>query len=240
LQALPQGIDPPTTRSTAPPDKRRIRRELVLSCFVAGVSPFLIFVLLRPSFAELPCLLAAALPPALLEAALYARYRQLNPLCTISLAALALTALCAALGDSMRLLLAKESLVTGVLGAGFLYSLSSRRPAYYYLTRQFLLGDSPARAALYDFAWKAVPQMRIALLNSTLVWGLAYFGELLLVAVLVYSAPHELALLVGRILFYTTTVGLVGWTASRMRRVRRRIEAAMRSSDRSAYGVHPG
>ena len=224
----------------APPNTRRVQRELVVSVLIGAIAPFVVFTLLRARFAEVPCLLAAALPPALREAATYARYRWFDPLCAISLAALALGTVFAALGDSADILLAKEALVTGVIGAGFLLSLSQRRPAHYYLGRQFMLGNSPERAALYDFAWKAVPQMRVALMTSTLVWGAAYSGGLILATVLIYWAPAEIGLIVCRTVFYATTLGLIVWTERRMRRVRRRIEAAMRSPDRSAYGAHPG
>jgi hypothetical protein len=224
----------------APPDARRVQRDLVVSMLIGAIAPFLVFTLLHARFAEVPCLLAAALPPALREAETYARYRWFDPICAVSLAALLLGTLFAALGDSADILLAKEALVTGVIGAGFLFSLSQRRPAHYYLGRQFMIGNSPKRAALYDFAWKAVPQMRSALMTSTLVWGAAYSGGLFLSTVLIYWTPTEFGVSAGRSVFYATTLGLIVWTERRMRRVRRRIEAAMRSPDRSAYGAHPG
>jgi Flp pilus assembly protein TadB len=240
LQAQPRGVEAPTLPAKAPSNTRRVERELIVSTLIGAIAPFVVFALLRARFAEVPCLLAAGLAPALREAATYARYRRFDPICAISLAALSLGALFAALGDSADILLAKEALVTGVIGAGFLFSLSQRRPAHYYLGRQFMIGNSPARAALYDFAWKAVPQMRAALMTSTLVWGAAYSGGLLLSTVLIYWTPTEFGLSVGRSVFYATTLGLIVWTARRMRRVRRRIEAAMSSPDRSAYGAHPG
>ncbi|HEY2734167.1 MAG TPA: VC0807 family protein [Polyangiales bacterium] len=225
----------------APSDSaRRIRRELLTSILVGGVGPYVVYVLLRPHYAEVPSLIAGSLLPTALELASYLRHRRLDPLSTLNLAALGLTILLAATGGSARFLLVKESLVTGAVGIWFLSTLTDRRPAHYYLGRQFAAGNDPERVARYDFAWKAVPQMRDALTTSTAVWGAVYCAELVVRLFLAYLLPTEVVLVVGPLVFYATTLGLIAWTVRRMRRVRRRIQAAMKAPDSLVYDQRIG
>jgi hypothetical protein len=218
---------------------RRIRRGLFTSIVVGAIAPYVVFVLLRPRYSELVALVAAALLPATLELLSYHRHRRLDPLSLLNLAAFGVMIVFAAIGGSDRLLLG-ESLVSGAIGLWFLLTLSDRRPAHYYFGRQFVAGNDEERVARYDFAWKAVPQMRDALTTSTAVWGGVYCAELIARLFLVYLLPTELALVVGPLVFYTTTLGLIAWTVRRIRRVRRRIEAAMKAPESLVYGARIG
>lgn len=210
---------------------RSIQRRLLVGILVGGIGPFVAFMLLRPYLDAVLSLLIAALLPASMELASLARHRQIDPLSTLSLSALSVAVLLAAIGGIGQVALAKESLVTGAVGAGFLMTLSWRRPAHFYLARQFVTGNDRERVIRFNFAWKAVPVMRDALRASTTVWGIAYLAELSLHLVLMAVLPRQVVLVAGPLLLCATTLFLIAWTIRRMRRIRKRVRYAMDSAD---------
>lgn len=133
----------------------------------------------------------------------------------------------ATLGGSARLILVRESLVTGAIGAGFLVSLLFRKPAQFYLGRQFVTGNLPDRVLRYNAAWDAVPYMRVALRTTTAVWGIAFLLEVAVRVVLVFHVSTRQALAIGPIVFYGMMLTVIAWTVFYVRRTRPRIDAAL-------------
>jgi hypothetical protein len=218
---------------------RRVATEIVVSILVGGVAPYVAYVLLRPRFDEVPSLLFGSLFPAMLEVVSFARHRRLDPVSTLNLAALGISAVIAMTGGNARFMLMKESLVTGVIGAGFLVSLLLRRPAHFYLSRQFATGNLPERLLRYNAAWDAVPYMRTVLKTTTAVWGIAFLLEVAVRLALVLRLPTRQMLAVGPLIFYAMILSVVGWTVFYVRRTRPRIEA-MLPRDTKGLATHDG
>jgi hypothetical protein len=218
---------PAVTRVASDPVPRRVATEIVVSILVGGVAPYVAYVLLRPHFEEVPSLILGSSFPAVLEVVSYARHRRFDPVSTLNLAALAVSAVIATLGRSARFILVRESLVTGAIGAGFLVSLLFRKPAQFYLGRQFVTGNLPDRVLRYNAAWDAVPDMRVALRTTTAVWGIAFLLEVAVRVVLVFHVSTRQALAIGPIVFYTMMLTVITWTVFYVRRTRPRIEAML-------------
>ncbi len=184
-----------------------------------------VYMLLRPHADEVPSLLVGALLPIAWEIVSFARQRHLDPLSTLNLVALGMSIALAFTGGSARLLLVKESFVTGAVGAAFLFSLLGRRPAHYYLGRQFVTGNVPARVARYEASWDVSPTMRRVLRTSTAAWGVVMILELALRLTLVFRFSTEQMLVLGPVVFYAVTGGLIAWTVGYTRRKRPAIDA---------------
>jgi hypothetical protein len=218
---------PAVTGVASDPVARRVATEIVVSILVGGVAPYVAYVLLRPHFEEVPSLILGSSFPAVLNVVSYVRHRRLDPVSTLNLAALAVSAVIAALGGSARLILVRESLVTGAIGAGFLVSLLFGKPAQFYLGRQFVTGNQPDRVLRYNAAWDAVPDMRVALRTTTAVWGIAFLLEVAVRVVLVFHVSTPQALAIGPVVFYATMLTLIVWTVSYVRRTKPRIDAML-------------
>lgn len=227
---------PPMTdkveRSTT--SRRRIAAEIVVSILVGGVAPYVAYVLLRPTLAEVPALMIGAMFPAALELVSLARHRRLDPLSTLNLVALAVSVALVASGGSARFILIKESLVTGAIGVGFLASALLARPAHFYLSRQFMTGNLPERVARYNLAWEKVPYMHTVLRTTTVVWGAAFVIEVVVRLVLVFRLSTQQMLAVGPILFYAMLLAVIVWTVAYARRARPRVVAMLEQAQASA------
>jgi hypothetical protein len=206
--------------------RARVTREILASVLVGGVGPYVVYSLLRPHETEVGSLIAGGLLPVAWELVSLARHRRLDPVSTINLVALAVSIAIAFTGGSARMLLVKESFVTSGVGAGFLASLLlGRRPAHYYLARQFVTGNVQASVERYEASWERSATMRASLRTTTAVWGGVMLLELVARLWLVSRLTTEEMLVVGPLVFYATTGLLIAWTVSFSRRKRPKILA---------------
>lgn len=203
--------------------KARVTREILASVLVGGVGPYVVYALLRPHASEVTCLLAGGALPMLWEVVSFARHRRLDPVSTLNLLALGVSIVLAFSGGSARVLLVKESFVTGAIGAGFLLSLLARRPAHYYLARQFITGNVPGAVERWELSWQRSPKMRGVLRTTSAVWGALMVLELLIRLALVFNLTTEEMLVVGPLVFYGTTGIVIAWTVTYTRRSKAQI-----------------
>ena len=206
---------------------RRVAGEILISIVVGGVAPYVAYVLLHPYLAEVPALLIGGLFPAAVEVVSFLRHRRLDSVSTLNLAALGVSVLLAATGGSARLLLVKESLVTGAIGSWFLVSAFLPRPAHFYLSRQFVTGNLPERVARYNAAWIAVPYMHTVLRTTTTVWGIVFVVEMVVRIILVFRLSTPQMLVAGPVIFYGMTLAVIAWTVVYARGARPRIVALL-------------
>ncbi len=213
------------TAGSEVPSKTSITRELVASVLVGGVGPYVVYTLLRPHASEVASLLAGGLLPTAWEVVSLVRHRRLDPVSTLNILALGVNIALVCTSGSARMLLVKESFVTGAIGAAFLLTLLGRRPAIYYLARQAVTGNVQANVERYEDAWVRAPTMRWMMRAMTAVWGGVMLSELGLRIAMVLLLTIEQMLVVGPIVFYGITAALALWTARLARRHRPRIKA---------------
>src|SRR5437879_215724 len=100
----------------APAAPRAWGRGLLLDLLISGVCPVLLYLLLNPRLGEVPALILSGLPPAGFAVLTFLRNRHIDAISGVVLLGIVLTLGATLLGGSARLILMRDSLVTGVLG----------------------------------------------------------------------------------------------------------------------------
>lgn len=124
-----------------------------------------------------------------------------------------------------KLLLIRESFVTGALAVVCLSSLVWPRPLLFFIGRDFSTGHDPVKIAEFNALWGR-PGARRIFRVMTIVWGLGWLGEFLLKVVLVLTLTIPQVLIVGPIESNGITIALILWTIRYANESRRRGEAA--------------
>jgi hypothetical protein len=107
------------------------------------------------------------------------------PMLALSLAGFAI----ALVTGSERFLLAKESVLTALVGCWFLGSLWSARPLTYVLTRPLLEGRFQQKRRSWEALWAGEPRFRRIWRVSTVMWSVAMLLDAILRVVLAYTLP---------------------------------------------------
>jgi len=132
-----------------------------------------------------------------------------------------------------KLLLIRESFVTGALAIVCLASLAAPRPLLFYIGRDFSTGHDPARVTEFNALWER-PGARRVFRVMTVVWGLGWLAEFALKVVLVLTLTIPQVLVVGPIESNGITIALILWTIRYANESRRRGEAAERAERAAA------
>jgi hypothetical protein len=126
------------------------------------------------------------------------------------------------LGGGPRLLLIRESFVTGAAGLALLVSLVLPKPLGYYFAQQLLTGNDPQRRAGFAAFWH-YPSFRRGIVGGTIFWSLLLLAEFSLRVVLVFTLPTIVVLAVSPIVFNALIVGgivvSVIWGRNLVRRI---------------------
>ena len=149
------------------------------------------------------------------------RRGQVDPISILVLIGIVADGVALLLGGSPRLLLIRESFVTGAFGVACFISLLLPRPLMFYFGRYFIAGTDPRRQARFNASWQ-LPEVRFSNRLITSVWGSAFVGELILRVILIYNASPATVLVVSPILIGAVTVGTMIWTFRYAHRVRTR------------------
>ncbi len=152
--------------------------------------------------------------------------RHVDEFALVTLIFLALTAIVTLIGaHSVRLLLVKDSAVTGLFGVLCLVTLAAPRPMMFYFGRRFATDGTKQSVAWWNGLW-VLAGFRRALRNMTLVWGLAYVIEALVRIGLSYLLPTGSMVVVNPTLAYGILGLLAAWTIACAKRTRAKLEAA--------------
>jgi len=159
------------------------------------------------------------------------RERQMDPIAVMVLLGILVDGVALALGGSPKLLLVRESFVTGAFGlACFASLLLMPRPLMYYFGRFFMAGNDPARRRRYDASW-AFPEVRRGQRWVTALWGVVFTGELALRLIFVYwLAPAEV-LVVSPLVLGILTIAAIAWSLAFAARMRQRILPRLLAAD---------
>lgn len=118
----------------------------------------------------------------------------------ISLVFVALTLAVSAIGPhDARLLLAKDSFITGLFGVLCLATLAAPKPLMFYFGRKFATDGTPEAVAWWNGLWE-FPGFRRVQRNLTIGWGAAYVVEAAVRVVLVYSLSRAVMVTVNNVL----------------------------------------
>ncbi|WP_144143030.1 VC0807 family protein [Paraburkholderia sp. BCC1884] len=203
----------------------KLRPGFVLELAVNFLLPWLAYKLALPRLGETGALIASAVPPIVWSLIELVRFRRVDALSVMVVAGIVLSVAAMALGGSPRVLLLRESLVSGAVGVVFLLSLPLRRPLIFYLARATVAREMEGGAAHFEALWEARPGLVSAMRRMTLVWGVGLTGETALRAWMALSWPVERFLVVSPFIGYGIYGGLALWTLWYRKSMRGRAEA---------------
>ncbi|WP_035799197.1 VC0807 family protein [Kitasatospora mediocidica] len=202
------------------------------------VAPIVIYNQLHAhGVGDFTALLLSGLGPVLDIAVYLAWHRRVDEFAIVSLVFVALTAVVSLVGPhDARLLLVKDSFVTGLFGVLCLVSLAAPRPLMFYFGRKFATDGTAAAAAWWNGLW-VHPGFRRIQRNLTIGWGVGYLAEAALRIALVYTLSTGAMVTVNNVLPYAVTGGLVLWTITYAKRAQARDAAA--AAARAAAPAEP-
>jgi hypothetical protein len=194
----------------------RFIAELVVNLFL----PWLCYRFAEPRWGEFAALVVSSVPPLLWSLGELAWHRRIDALSVLVLGGIALSVAAMAAGGSPKLLLVRESLLSGLIGVLFLASLLSPKPLIYHLARATVLREDAERAEAFE-EWWAEPSARRAVRTMTFVWGLGLTGEAALRSWLAWEWPPERFLAVAPTMGYVVLGLMFAWTFWYRRRLHR-------------------
>src|SRR6201996_3930508 len=167
----------------------KLRPAFLLELAVNLLLPWLAYRLAMPHWGETGGLIASAVPPVVWSLVELARFRRVDALSLIVLLGIVLSIGAMALGGSPRMLLLRESLVSGAVGVAFLLSLPMPRPLIFYLARATVAREMAGGAAHFEALWRERPGLAPAMRTMTLVWGVGLTAETALRAWMALTWP---------------------------------------------------
>jgi hypothetical protein len=185
--------------------------SLLLEMVVNFVLPWLCYRFARASMEETAALMVSAVPPILWSLFTVIRFRRLDAVSLLVLGGILLSFLAMLCGGGPRLLLLRESLITGVIGLVLLISLLFPRPLMYYMAESTASKHSPEEVGRFELLWEK-PRFVHCMYLMTTVWGVGLVCEAIIRAILAWTIPTERFLLISPIVSYGVYLGLMGWT----------------------------
>lgn len=180
---------PAQERSTGqvPPEKRK--RAVAGMIGIDLVLPFAIYYGLRLAGAD-PwlALMLGAVGPLVRIAVTTVRTRRIDRLGVFTLSVLAIGTAVGMFSADPRLLLARESWLTALIGFWILISLAGRRPILFEATIAVMPADA---ATQWEHDWGTNPFFRKIFRTMTLAWGIAFILDAVARVIMAYTLPID-------------------------------------------------
>jgi intracellular septation protein A len=139
----------------------------------------IVYYVLVPHFSSSSIwpVLGASLVPAASNLVNFARRRSIDIVGLIILLGMVVGLVPAAFGGSQRLLLVRESFVTGFIGLVLVISpFVMRKPIFYYVMREFLTANDSLPEKHFEILWRTA-YFRRGIRWVTVAWGALLLGE---------------------------------------------------------------
>ena len=196
-----------------------------LDLAVNFLMPWLLYRASRPHVDETHAIMISASAPMVWGLVQFARSRKIDFFSILSLCGIAVSFAIFALGGSPKVLLVRESLITGATGLLFLVSALIGRPLMFELFRGILgsmPGEKPARARKVLESNAGAPWFRRLMTKMTIAFGLFMIAEMAARIALAFALPTERFLLIAPIARWVIAGLTVAWTFFFVRPVFRR------------------
>src|SRR5664280_332529 len=206
--AMEGTTDPPNARPTSSGGPKAALLHWIPTLLFNVVLPTVTYSLLSDRGAsQVTALLLSGVWPLLETVASLLRQRTMDEFSIFVLILIGLSVVAALGFNNPRLLLVKESAVTGLFGVVLLVSLLAPRPLMFYFGRKFATNGTPESLAWWNGLWR-FRNFRSTQRTITLVWGVAMVAEALLHVWLTYQLSVSSAVLVFNLLPYLVTGSL--------------------------------
>lgn len=212
--------------ATAPITMKYRFFPLLADIAVNFILPWLIYTLCVDQTGEFMALVWSSAPPLAWSLVELAWHRRVDALSMVVLGGILLSLLGMALGGDARLLLIRESLLSGLVGLIFVLSLALRLPLLFHLALAAQSRRDPARGRARFLRWwvqqaGAQPLIR----QLTLGWGLGLCGEALGRSYLAWVWPPERFLAVVPLCSYGFMGLMMAWSVWLARRLGKPVTA---------------
>ncbi len=204
-----------------------IRR--VLPMLVLDVAcPYLTYhylIRFAPAMSPALALVLSGTFPVLANVLSLMRSRTLDIIGVVVLVGIGVGAVTAFMSGDARMVLLRESFVTGALAIVCLASLWWPRPLLFFIGRDFSTGHDPARVAQFNALWE-LPGARRTFRVMTAVRGAGWIAGVAIKIALVLTLSIPQVLVVGPIESWGITAALIWWTLRYARDARARRQGA--------------
>lgn len=184
---------------------------------------------------DVPALLLSAIGPAVNAVISVVVRGRIDEFSAFILTIIIVGAATSLLFSDARLLLLKESVVTGVLGLLFLASVPTNRPAIFLFGRRFATNGDPERIAWWNGLWQ-FPLFRRTQRLMTTMWGVGLLGEAVVRIVLTYQLPVATMVVVNAVVPAVVIGVLVVATFIWGKRAGKAGEARAAAAAQATYG----
>jgi hypothetical protein len=198
---------PRPNHSAAAREERAARWQFARMLLLDVGVPLALYYVLRGLGASpwTALVLGAAIPLVRVALAVLTR-RRLEMAGVFTLILLAAGTAVGLLAADPRLLMARESYLTAVVGVWILVTLWGRRPMLVTATAGFM---PPQAAAVWHRAWDDSPRFRRAMRGMTLAFGLVFLADAAARVVMAYTLPLDLVPLLSVLLLVAMLIGVV-------------------------------
>lgn len=208
------------------PSKRKVIQSVIVSVLINGLVPVVLYNLLLDHFSSFVSLLLATLVPLLDNLYHIVKHKKADAFGLFMLTGFVLSLLAFLLGGSEKLILMRESLVTGILGLIFIGSLFYSKPLIYHFAIRFSSNDESEQKGKFANNWE-FPYFRFVIRLMTAVWGIAMLAEAAIKTILVYELSISAFLAVSQIIFYSVIGVTILWTVIYRRYAKTRLDLLM-------------
>ena len=206
--------------SSVRPRVAKVRAELARTLLVNAAFPYVVYVVAKPRVGGFDALLASAVPPTLESLWSVARRRRLDLVASLVLGGIAASLAVMALGGSERILLVRESLITGLFGLVLAVSALTPYPLIYLIGRQATAAREPERAESWQRRWTEERSFRASLRLITAVLGVGLVAEVTVRAVMAFKMRVSTFLIASPLVQYGFIGAVALWTFGYARRLR--------------------
>jgi hypothetical protein len=206
--------------------KRKVIQSVIVSILINGLVPVVVYNILLDHFSSFVSLLLATMVPLLDNLYHIVRHRKADAFGLFMLTAFVLSLLAFLLGGNEKLILMRESLVTGILGLIFIGSLFYSKPLIYHFAIRFSSNDESEQKGKFANNWE-YSYFRFVIRLMTAVWGIALLAEAVIKTILVYELSISAFLAVSQIIFYSVLGVTILWTVIYRRYAKTRLDLIM-------------
>lgn len=187
------------------------RNYIVFTLVVNGLIPWGMYMLLSPYVGHLMALSIVTLIPLVENVFHFVKHRNLDVFGGLMLMTFILSLVMVLLGGSEKMLLLRESMITGVVGIVFLSSLLLNKPMIYHLASRF------TRVTNIEQKWQNA-YFRKMMRNMTLIWGVLLVLEACTKVVMIYELSVGEVLALSSVVLYSFVGVAIGLTVVYRRR----------------------
>lgn len=190
----------PATATDAP------QHSALVSILVDVVAPIVIFYVLRGlGVDQVLALLAGAVAPAVRTVYVVVRHRTLDAIGALTLSVIALTVVTSLITGDARFALARDGVITAVVGVWILATLALARPFIYTFSTAFM---GAAERASWEECWGRSSRFRHGMKVHTVIWGIGMIVDSAIRVIMAYTLPVDSVPLLNGIQYAVLLVAL--------------------------------